>query len=116
MRGADRSPHSRVCCLLYVTDESENFHSVRAEVRGKLVLDRFADRLEAALVDVLHDFDAHFLELRQRLMLEFERDRRLLLADFIGRRLDPFFLLIGQAAPGFVTDEQSGIVCLMFGQ
>ena len=63
MRGADRSPHSRVCCLLYVTDESENFHSVRAEVRGKLVLDRFADRLEAALVDVLHHLDAHFLEL-----------------------------------------------------
>ena len=71
---------------------------------------------EAALVDVLDHLDADLLELRQRLMLKLERDGRLVLADLVGRSLHPFLLLVGQAAPYLVADEQRGVVGLMLGE
>ncbi len=49
-------------------------------------------------------------------MLELKSDRRFLLAEFIGSRLHPLFLLICEAAPGLVADEERGIVCFMLRQ
>src|SRR5262245_8594765 len=95
--------------LLRVADQIEDLHRVRAQVRDKLVLDRLADLGKAAFVNVLDDLDADFLELGQRLVLELERHGRLVFADLVGRRLYPFLLLIGQATPHLVANEQRGV-------
>jgi hypothetical protein len=79
---------------------------MRAEVLGELVLDRLADLLEAALVDVPNDLDADLLELGQRLVLQLEGDGPLFLADLVRCRLHPALLLVAQAAPYLVADPR----------
>jgi len=89
---------------------------VRTEILGKLVLDRLADRREAAFVDVLDHFHAHLFELCLGLVFELEGCGRLVLADVVGRRLDPFLLFVAQALPDLVADEQRGIVGFVLGE
>src|SRR6478736_954356 len=99
------SPRSRTDRLFHVADQIEHFYRIRPEIRRELVLDRLADRREAALVDVLDNLDADLFELRLRLVFELERGCRLVLTDFVGCRLHPFLLFVVQARPDLVADE-----------
>src|SRR5438874_1694490 len=53
--------------LLHIAHEPEDLDRVRAELLRQLVLDRRADLLEARLVDLGDDLDAHLLQLGARL-------------------------------------------------
>src|SRR5947209_19818818 len=70
--------------LFHRAHEGEHFHRMRPELLGELVVDRRGRRDEAAFVDILREFDADLLQPGDRLALERDRLRRLVLADFVG--------------------------------
>src|SRR5260221_14634290 len=85
--------------LLEGAGERQDLDRVGAELLGDLILHGGGNADEAGLVDVLDELDAHALELLLRLVIECHGLRRLRLADFVGGRLDPFLLLVGEAVP-----------------
>ena len=102
--------------LLHFAHHPEHLCRMWPQILRELVLDRLADLHEAALVDVFDDLDAHLFQLCQRLVLKLEGDVWLVSADLIGCCLHPLFLLVGQARPSLVADEECGVICLVFGK
>src|SRR5215471_2951186 len=66
---------------------------MRTEIVSELVEVWIGDLLEARLVDVPDDLDAHLLELGTGCMFKVEGALWLLYSDVVGRRQDPLLLL-----------------------
>src|SRR6202030_2825215 len=90
-------------------DQGLDLVGMRAELPGELVEIRVGNGREAGFVNVGHDLHPDRFQLRQRLMLEFDRFRRLVPVDLVGCGLHPALLLARQAVPPFVADpDQAG--------
>src|SRR5262249_59721317 len=92
LQGRERLEWRPVGCADQVLD----LLRVRTEIVGELVEIGIGDLLEAGLVDVGDDLDAHLLELHRGRMLELEGTLGLLRADIPRRDRYPLLLLRGQ--------------------
>src|SRR5262252_3637138 len=77
---------------------------MRTEIVGELVEVWICNLLEARLVDVPDDLDAHLLELGTGCMFKIEAALGLLDRDVAGGRHDPLLLLGREALPQLVAD------------
>src|SRR6516225_10612941 len=98
--------------LLHADDQILDLLGMRPEVASELIQIRVGKLLESRFVDVADDLHADGLELVGRLVLELQGLRRLFLVDLVGRHLDPFLLLVGQAFPKLVAHPEEVVVRL----
>src|SRR5258705_11650089 len=96
-------------------DQRLDLVGVRAELLGELVEIGIGDLLEARLVAVLDDLDAHLLEFGCRRVLHLEGPLRLLDTDVPRGGQHPLLLFVIEALPQLVADPHDAVISLMPG-